>query len=313
MRKNISIKSSEFLLLLAFLLFSLINANSQESNLKVQEQIKDPNLKKLYALLIDLIPQKYFDWEDEAWEQKLIMDEDNRLIYYKIRPYSENNKSHSWYAAYHIPLLCVDNMTMNIKESSLTFLSEGDKIGIFQGGYRVGFRNTISIRINSDDVNVLKKLKKHLKNSQKENKAIKPERAKDLIGDAVYSYLKQRDYQTSAVKKLLVNNKLYIPKCQICEGTKKGFTKYTENTNITFDLTNQTHDLRVGLFWGTIEEQLLSLEKLVEEAIKEYYLINAFSDQQIAEMKSLLESERKRSMAMTSGKKCASCDGACSK
>lgn len=99
----------------------------------------------------------------------------------------------------------------------------------------------------------------------------------------------------------------------ICSGTQDAFSKYVETRTVDTDFTNQTYDLRVPLFGDNQEGQMAALEKLVNEAVKDYYDNYNFSKAEIERMKAMLNLERKKSMSIAGGKKCASCDGACMK
>lgn len=136
---------------------------------------------------------------------------------------------------------------------------------------------------------------------------------RQLVAVAVFDYINQRLYNSKGIKKVLDNKSLYIGKCMICSGTQDAFVRYVKTRTVDTDFTNQTYDLRVPLFGDNQEEQMTALEKLVNEAVKDYYDNYNFSKAEIERMKTILNLERKNSMSIAGGKKCASCDGACMK
>jgi hypothetical protein len=56
-----------------------------------------------------------------------------------------------------------------------------------------------------------------------------------------------------------------------------------------------------------------ALETLVRNAVDEFYNKNNFSKDEVQNSQAIISAERKKSMGIAGGKKCASCDGACDK
>lgn len=299
---------------LSCLFFFGLAATAQKPAISKPEYIEDANLGKVQSLLQDWQYTVFYDESGEPWEQHTRVDEKGQMIYYQLRPFRENNTEDEWWVSHHIPVLCIDTVTMNYDDSTISFLTAGDKIGAFQGGFKVGKNKKISLHMQLPKVrNLAGQLQLYIQAYRQQNQKIIPATARQIVATAVYDYIDQRIFNTAEVKKLLSNQQLYIGKCMICGGTQDGFRNYTEQKNITADVTNQTYDLRISLFGGKPEEQLAALETLVEEAISDFYENYNFSKADISSMKAMLTAERKKSMGIAGGKKCASCDGACKK
>ncbi|MBK6937431.1 MAG: hypothetical protein IPH18_11525 [Chitinophagaceae bacterium] len=114
---------------------------------------------------------------------KIQLDESGSMIYYKLRSYHENDTSDNWFVSHHIPLLCIDTITMNYKDSSITFFVKENRISTFQGGFRAAKNNKVSMQMKLPRVrNLSGQLLGHIRAYQQENKKNKPATARQQWG-----------------------------------------------------------------------------------------------------------------------------------
>jgi hypothetical protein len=314
MKKQCLTSPGLYYLILGILFLINAPAYTQPISNGVKTTFNETSLVRIDDLLQKWKHITYYDDQQEPWEQFIKVDERDMMIYYLLRPYRENDTTNTWWISHHIPLLCIDTVTMNYKDSTLTFHTTGDKIGAFQGAFKAGNNKQVSIHMQLPKVrNLAGQLDMYIQSYQQKRKIVVIPSARQLIAVAVFDYINQRLYNSKEIKKVLDNKALYIGKCMICSGTQDAFGKYVQTRTVDTDFTNQTYDIRVSLFGDNQEEQMTALEKLVNEAVKDYYDNYNFSEVEIERMKAMLNLERKKSMSIAGGKKCASCDGACSK
>lgn len=314
MKKQCLTSPGLYFLILSILFLVNAPAYTQPISNGVKTTFNETSLVRIDDLLQKWKHITYYDDQQEPWEQFIKVDEKDMMIYYLLRPYRENDTTNTWWISHHIPLLCIDTVTMNYKDSTLTFHTTGDKIGAFQGTFKAGNNKRVSMHMQLPKVrNLAGQLDMYIHSYQQKKKIVVIPSARQLIAVAVYDYINQRLYNSNEVRKVLDNKSLYIGKCMICSGTQDAFSKYVETRTVDTDFTNQTYDLRVPLFGDNQEGQMAALEKLVNEAVQDYYDNYNFSIAEIERMKAMLNLERKKSMSIAGGKKCASCDGACMK
>ena len=129
--------------------------------------------------------------------------------------------------------------------------------------------------------------------------------ARDIVEDAVFSLLKLMAPSKEQVKHVLKNSKLFIPKCNLCSGSKAAFEEYMKKAGAV-----PTPDYAALFNSPNHDVQFKELQTLVETAIRHYLEDNSFSAEETKEIKEKLSQERLRSMKNLHVKKCATCDGA---
>ncbi len=123
-----------------FMLFTVlcITVNAQnEISSNALTNVKDNNLRSVQALLLKWqCPLFKFesDWE-EPWEQLIKVDEKNQQIIYRVRDYQQNGTDTNWMATHYIPIMEIDSITQNYKDSTLTFYTAKYKIDTWQLNY----------------------------------------------------------------------------------------------------------------------------------------------------------------------------------
>lgn len=278
-----------------------------------KEVLNNSELRTMQYLLDTWKHKVYYDESGEPMEQEVRISERQQAVYIYVRPYREDNASAEWLAVHRISLPAIDSISMNYRDSLLVFHTREKGVGHFHmGSYLAATGREASLHARLPEVrNLSGQLLNRLRYYQQQHPVKAPENARQLVSAAVYNYLWARNYNTAQVADLDTINALFIAKCQICEGSRQGFRDYAQKSTVTDDATRHTFDLRVGLFTGTTEERLAALERLVSEAVKEYYTSRLFSASDIEKLQGMLSSERKKSMSLAGGRKCASCDGAC--
>lgn len=261
------------------------------------------------------------DW-DEPLRQHLSLDEKNQKIVFRTTVYNEEKKSAKpedlqWLATHRIPVYEIDTIIENLQDKTLKVVMNNGTYSI--ATYQIipgnqyapaGYNESITIHAKIGEVrNLAKRLNQHINNLQQYRFKELPGTAKAIVQQAVYHYLNVKEYKTPEVQFILDDSKLFIPKCQLCDGSKLAFTKYINESQkeeradwIRFSVDTD--------FSSTQEKKMAALQKWVEEAVAMYY--GHYSAEQVTKMKSKVTEERKKSMNLTNNsKKCASCDGAC--
>lgn len=127
--------------------------------------------------------------------------------------------------------------------------------------------------------------------------------AKEIVEEAVFSLLEQMLPSKQQVKYVLSSSKLFVPKCNLCAGSKAAFQRYERQAG-SVPTTNYT-----VLFSSTDDDARFSeLQVMVETAMKHFFSSNTFTSEQKNAIKEKLKAERLRSMTNLHVKKCATCD-----
>jgi hypothetical protein len=281
-----------------------------------QEPLNNFSLRSIQQLLEKWKHPVYYDETGKVLQQQIWVSERQQSLYIGLRihhPEDSTITDRPWYMVTRVPLLAVDTIFMNYSDSLLLFETRPSRVSHFHmGSYLAGRGGGAELRARLPEVrNLAGQIMGHLRDYQRQQGRRVPATARELVSRAVYDYIAQRSYLTEEVKKLDSIRELFVPKCQICEGSRQGFRDYVKFTSVTRDVSNHTFDLRTNLFNGTTDERMKALEQLVSEAVSEYYENSVFSDVILKQLKAMLNAERKKSMAIAGGKKCASCDGAC--
>jgi hypothetical protein len=133
------------------------------------------------------------------------------------------------------------------------------------------------------------------------------ENAKSIVEAAVFEELVRINIQEEIANKVSEDQPLFVKKCNICAGSQKAFKNY-----VRFYETNSGVETDLPKIQSiNLEERLSALEELVARSIDNYFQLHAYTDSEIIHYREMIKMERQRSMAMTNGKLCASCDGAC--
>ncbi len=131
---------------------------------------------------------------------------------------------------------------------------------------------------------------------------------KDFMFDAVKEGLVEMNFMRWQCKEIGGNAGFFIPKCVICDATRRAFKEVAE---IPEDSTRTVNYRRV-LTSGPADEpfRLQAFDELIQELVKNHYVRLEFTQEQVDAMNKKLNAEKKKSMALANGRKCPSCDGA---
>jgi hypothetical protein len=136
--------------------------------------------------------------------------------------------------------------------------------------------------------------------------------AREIVSSAVLNGLQKSGMDSLTALTILADKKLFVSKCQICEGTKSGLQDYIKL--LRQERVKPVVSYNPGDFSSKdFEKRYKALENMVAEYTGIFLKSGDFTLDEVQQMHQLLEKERKQSMTLTKGKNCASCDGACSK
>ncbi len=294
-----------------YLLLLIVLTNSIQGQTNVSPFIKAQQaLAQSVGLLTTHYSKTFTDAQDNTWKQLVSWRAEDSCIVYKMAPFEEDSPNDtSWYITHVIPVLQIDSLYGNYQDSTLTFSMKGYDIRSYQQDRLAAQNNFIRIHMPVGWVrNFVPRVNTGIKAYQQTFGNQVPNNARQIVSKSVYAFISRHQFNSDDVKKLLNQTNLYITKCQLCEGTRDAFRNYLTDIKIT-EPTNP--DWEIGLLSPVQEEQMIVLEKMVNTAIVEYYQSNAgFTKAQIDQMDTMVKNERKASMQLANGKKCASCDGA---
>lgn len=293
-----------FLFALLHLSTSFLFAQEKPSaNLK---EVSNSDLRGAQIIISDFAHKYYLLSNGILWQQEVHINEAKGIIECKTRPAADSLKN-EWKIIQQIPILRIDTIYHTTADSTVTFISnypfaQNYSLGTVSHHLYFRFHAKIwSIR------NISWQIWRHL-NEYKQQK-LKELTARETIKEAVLDYLLKYQYNTVLTQKLLSNNKLYISKCNICNGTKDALSSFSKamidikwkaTDYLSDSLNNENHEI-----------QMSALESLVNRSVNTFYITHNFSKTQIIKSQALLTTERKKSMGIAGGKKCASCDGSC--
>lgn len=291
----------------ALLLLSTLFVSAQEKK-DYLKGINSSDLRSAQTIISGFAHEYYLLSNGKLWQQDIHINEARGYIECKARPAADSALD-DWKIIQRIPLLRIDTIYHTSDDSSVTFITNypfAEEYSFGQASRHLYFKFRASVwKIR----NISGQLWGHISNyKQKKLKALT---AREMVQESVLNYLLKHQYSTLLTQKLQVNNKLYVSKCNICNGTKDALSdfskamtaiKWKTNDDLIDSLKNENHDV-----------QMRALETLVSRAVHDFYIQYNFSKKEIEKSQALLAAERKKSMNIASGKKCASCDGACKK
>lgn len=303
-------------------LFGLMVSANLAGQVKNEAEEKN-ELEQLARLLAETAhaATKTNDW-DEPLRQHLSLDEKNRKIVFRTTTYDSaqhatNPEDMQWLATHRIPVYEIDTIIENLQDKTLKIIMNNKAYSI--ATYQIipgnqyapaGYNESVTIHARIGEVrNLTKRLNEHINNLQQYRLKDLPPTAKAIVQQAVYDYLLVSEYSTAGVQSMLDDPQLFIPKCQLCEGSKQAFVRYiAENEKPAL-----AHWMKFSVdpdFSSTQEKKMAALQKMVAGAVEMYY--GHFSAAQVTVMKKKMAAERKQSMSLSNDtRKCASCDGAC--
>jgi hypothetical protein len=292
--------------LFALLHLSISFLFAQEKPFVNLKEMSNAGLRSAQAIISNFAHKYYLLSNGILWQQEVHINEAQGIIECKARPAADSSKN-EWNTIQRIPLLRVDSIYHTAADSTVTFISnypfaENYSLGTVSHRLYFTFHAKIwSIR------NISWQIWNHL-NEYKQQK-LKELTARETIKESVLDYLLKHQYNVLLTQKLLSNNKLYVGKCNICNGTKDALSSFSKAMiDIKWKIMD---DLSDSLNIENHEVQMSALESLVNRSINAFYIVHNFSKEQIIKSQALLTAEKKKSMGIAAGKKCASCDGAC--
>jgi hypothetical protein len=296
------------IVLSALLLLNAFFVVAQQKKKDYLKEINSFELKSAQAIISEFAYEYYVKSNRKLWQQVVRINEAQGYIECKARPATDSALD-DWKIIQRIALLRIDTIYHTYDDSSVTFLTNypfADENSFGEASRHLHFRfhaKVWNIR------NISWQIWNHI--SKYKQKKLKELTARETVQESVLQYLFKHQYSALLTQQLLANNKLYVSKCNICNGTKdalSGFSKalkdvkWKANDDLVDSLKNENQDV-----------QMRALETLVSRAVDDFYIQNNFSKKEIEKSQALLAAERKKSMGLAGGKKCASCDGACKK
>ncbi len=296
-------------IVLSILLFlNTLFAVAQEKKKDYLKDIKSFEIRKAQSIISEFGHDYYSLSNGKLWQQAVHINEVQGFIECKARPAADSAMD-DWKIIQRIPLLRIDTIYHSYDDSTITFIcnypfaeqytnGEASRHLYFRFHAKVWKIRNISWQIWNDLSNY------------KQNK-LKELTARETVQESVLNYLLKHQYTALLTQQLLASNKIFVSKCNICNGTKDALSNFSKavkdikwkaNDDLIDSLKNENHNV-----------QMRALETLVSRAVDDFYIQNNFSKEEIQRSQTLLAAERKKSMGLASGKKCASCDGACKK
>lgn len=134
-----------------------------------------------------------------------------------------------------------------------------------------------------------------------------------FLKQAIYHGLEKNALSSKLVHDLLNDNGLWVGKCPICDGVRRGFRMYTkENKPKRTEKLNEK--ILKGLKDKSLEKRKTGLKLLVDHYVQQYYVSLKMSEKERKVMEEKLKEGRKTGMDRANkgeGFYCSSCDGAC--
>ncbi len=250
------------------------------------------------------------DKDGILWEQSIEVDHQNLEVIYRCSQVNTADSNKVW--VYHIPAFDIDSMPSNWSDTTAFIFTRSKSIKhyLLPNDWDTVYTDHVKMYMLVGRIrNLTERILNHINEYKQYHIAARPTNALGIVRAAVFNFIDKNKFNTAGVRKLYVNEALYVGKCQLCDGVKKAFWQYLQTKTI-IEPTNP--DWEIGLMSPVIEEQKLVMEKLVSAALQAYYVSNEmFTEEEVQQMKNKLTAERDRSMRMTNNKKCGNCDGAC--
>lgn len=289
------------------------------TTLSAQKQTFSPDgLNELNKLKSLLNTAQSVITPDDWGEDMLIgflFDDENLDIQYRLKNADDN--SDNWYITHDIPVLLIDTIYLNkkISDSTITIKAKtNNSIGSYLRSNLSAWNSDLDITLNKKvlENNFVTLFNTYINNLQKDllTKDGFPSSARKAVEEAVFNYLWGYKYNTESISKLIADNSNFIVKCQLCEGAKSAFKKYVAAYKVT---TVNPPSAFSELFTATEKEvKQKSLQDVINTAMNEYYnsAEEFYNKSEITKLQSQIVDERKKSMTIAGGKKCAICDGA---
>lgn len=250
------------------------------------------------------------DKDGILWEQSIEVDHQTLEIIYRYSQVNAADSNRVW--VYHIPAFDIDSMPSNWSDTTAFIFTRSKSIKhyLLPNDLDTIYTDNVKMYMLVGRIrNLTDRILNHTKEYKQYHIAARPSNAQGIVKEAVFNFIDKNKFNTADVRKLYVNEALYVGKCQLCDGVKKAFWQYLQTKTVT-EPTDP--DWEIGLTSPILDEQKIVMEKLVSVALQAYYTGNEmFTKEEVQQMKNKLSAERDRSMRMTNNKKCANCDGAC--
>ena len=267
-----------------------------------------PGLGQAEQLMKQALCVLVTDRTGEKWKQSIEVDEISLEILYQLWPAAGPDSGRLF--SYRIPVMDIDSIAGNHKDSTLVFLTRSPRIfHLVEYDIDTSFVSSVTTYMRVMGVrNLVPRLNAAVRNFQQYRRSHRPDQANELVEAALFRLLSIRRFNNADVRKLYLNDSLFVPKCRLCAGARAAFKRYAQFARVS-DPTPPEWEM--GLMSPVLEEQKWMLEKLLNTALQEYYSgTEFFTESEVAAMQSKIAGERKTSMRIASGKQCPICDGA---
>ena len=273
--------------------------------------------RQFYLLLTKWQKPVFTAPSGQVMAQRFSMEERNGILRHEWHPVQDTAGVEHWSNRTEIPLYTLDSFTQKQFEGMLFI--HAAKTPMVSYGFDTLQRQYIvqdnpthyTLFMRTSEVrNLPWQLLSSLNAARASYQRYLPKGPTDLVTSAVVAYFVRRGYPSSFVANMGADQSLYVGKCLICNGTKAACTQYVKLAENAATIP-QDESIVEGFSTASKEERLRRLEWIVEQAITRYfYDYPGFTDLDIQHWNEKLEEQRKRSMSLAAGRKCASCDGA---
>ena len=299
-------------------LFALLVGNSLFSQgQQWANRSRQPDFQKFYLLLTKWQQSRFTTADGQLMTQRFWIDGRKGILLHEWHPVLDTAGRRNWFYQMQIPLYTLDSITQKQFDGMLFF--HATKVPMVSAKFDTIQQQYIpqspqahyTIFMRTGEVrNLPWQLFSCLNGARASYQKSMPKSATDLIDAAVYSYFARRGYLREIVSLIGADNKLFVGKCAICNGTKAACARYVKDfAHAAFSPQDSLMD---GFQAANTEERLRRLERIVEQAVQLYYYdYPGFTDTDVQYWETELADQRKRSMRIAPGRKCASCDGAC--
>lgn len=140
---------------------------------KAPKHLSNQSLHQAQELLLSHFPTVYTNglgFDADEWEQSIRMDEIEKIIEYRRRPFIANNTKTEWFATFIIPLSAITNITEEHKGHTFTIHTEEGQIKSYHLDLLVAKSSTLVINMRDLDTvrNLAERVFSRIQNFTKE-------------------------------------------------------------------------------------------------------------------------------------------------
>lgn len=205
------------------------------------------------------------DKDGILWKQSIEVDHQNLEIIYRYSQVNSADSNKVW--VYHIPAFDIDSMPSNWSDTTAFIFTRSKSIKHYQlpNDRDTVYTDNVKMYMQVGRIrNLIKRILIHINEYKQYHIAARPANALGIVKTAVFNYIDKNKFNTADVRKLYVNEALYVGKCQLCDGVKKAFWQYLQSRTVT-EPTDPGWE--IGLMSPVPEEQKMVMEKLVSTAL----------------------------------------------